>query len=91
MALTTFCSREAVFGHVALLNNVAVASTRELHNFHASTSFLSMRSTELRDLLEGCTNAQPMREAMWTRRERRTLSRKAKGFARCQPVDGADS
>jgi len=82
IALTTFCFREAVFGRPGLLSKGAVASTRELHNFHAITNVLSLRSTEPRGLLEGYSSARPMREAVRRSEERRTG--RAKDFAACR-------
>lgn len=63
----TFYSKLTIFSYLAIQNKVTLVKTRQVHNFHAMTGFLSMPCARLPASLEGCAGAHPVREAVRNR------------------------
>jgi hypothetical protein len=65
----TFYSKLNIFSYLAIQNKVNPVKTRQVHNFHAMTGFLSMPRARLPASLEGCAGAHPVREVVRNRED----------------------
>jgi hypothetical protein len=64
----TFYSKLTIFSYLAIQNKITLVKTRQVHNFHAMTGFLSMPCARLPASLEGCAGAHPVREVVRNRK-----------------------